>query len=397
MDHQLPNRVSSASIAPGPEASTGPARPTSPIKRTSVVDDSTFLTALAAQERRVLELREELQKAEEALFRLKKQWASNVVIKKKNEFRQREHLQTLKTASRTSTDLAPGPDIARPSFDVSNGPPRKSSDVDRRSSGDGEEKPSRQNNGRQPHRKVFAPSRHTKTLSLLSTIDTAQTWPDQAMQGPMEQTEQANQGGPSSLNRSRTLMVQPCIARTETDTNISVTGQPKELFIETGKQIVGDLREGLWTFFEDLRQATVGEEATSSPHRCSKAPLNDGNYTRAGKGRQGEGTLTPKRQSRNMEKERPGLRESAPDVPLVMLQASGQRPRKSPIADSKAGPKDVLRPLAEHTEDSVDEDWDDWGTPAAKGPGPNNSTESVTSDSLASASTGRNSPRSSMR
>ena len=49
--------------------------------------DTNFLTAIAAQERRVLELKEELQRAETELKKLKKSWANHEVYKKKNDVR----------------------------------------------------------------------------------------------------------------------------------------------------------------------------------------------------------------------------------------------------------------------------------------------------------------------
>ncbi|KAL8757113.1 MAG: hypothetical protein Q9184_004307, partial [Pyrenodesmia sp. 2 TL-2023] len=75
--------------------------------KTSIVrETSTFLTALAAQERRVLKLQEELEKEEGTLSRLKKQW----FIKKENDFRPQEPLQQLKTAYRASTKVVKTPD-----------------------------------------------------------------------------------------------------------------------------------------------------------------------------------------------------------------------------------------------------------------------------------------------
>ena len=62
-------------------------------------DSNAFLTALAAQERRVLELKEELQKAEVELHNLKRRWASQEAAKKKNELLQLEQLQPLKSSS----------------------------------------------------------------------------------------------------------------------------------------------------------------------------------------------------------------------------------------------------------------------------------------------------------
>ena len=44
----------------------------------------------------------------------------------------------------------------------------------------------------------------------------------------------------------------------------------KDDILDTGKQLVGDFRQGLWTLFEDLRQATVGEEAINGSIRKGK-------------------------------------------------------------------------------------------------------------------------------
>ena len=69
-----------------------PDRPPSPEKK-ALYDSNTFLTALASQERRVLELKEELQKAETDLEKLKRQWTTHEAAKKRNELRQIEPLQ----------------------------------------------------------------------------------------------------------------------------------------------------------------------------------------------------------------------------------------------------------------------------------------------------------------
>ena len=67
-------------------------RPPSPEKK-AFHDSNTFLTALASQERRVLELKEELQKAETDLEKLKRQWTTHEAARKRNELRQLEPMQ----------------------------------------------------------------------------------------------------------------------------------------------------------------------------------------------------------------------------------------------------------------------------------------------------------------
>lgn len=148
-----------------------PTRPQPPIKRTSLVGGtSAFLTTLAAQERRVLELREELEKAENGLSKLKKQWAQHEAIKKRNEFRQREQLQQLRTAHRLAEGVVQRPDNVRTSLNLSEGSSVGSAAVGQATSLDSEGNLRHLNSIKQTQRKVFAGSKHTRTLSLLSNI-----------------------------------------------------------------------------------------------------------------------------------------------------------------------------------------------------------------------------------
>ena len=205
-------------------------------------DSNTFLTALAAQERRVLELKEELQKAEGELDQLKKQWASHEAAKKRNELRHLEQLQPLKTSMNSialsrESELSP---VARDS-DQRKMPPPPSA------------KPSQ--------RTVFSGSRHVRTLSLLS--------PKEPLAGSSVPTR-----GQGTTKRSRELVdttKAPTIHDLSSagDASVEIDAEsknpPKDLILETGKQLVGDFRQGLWTFFEDLKQVTVGDEAASAP------------------------------------------------------------------------------------------------------------------------------------
>ena len=128
-------------------------RPASPEKKALYPGESdNFLTALATQERRVLELKEELQKAEIDLRKLKKQWAAHEAKKKRNEARNLEQLQPLKTSlSESAANHDESPVLASRELDR-----RKTLSSSMRSS----------------QRKVFSGSRHTRTLSLLSTNNT---------------------------------------------------------------------------------------------------------------------------------------------------------------------------------------------------------------------------------
>ena len=62
-----------------------------------------FWTALAAQEKKVLELKEELNKVESDLEQLKKQWAIHEASKKKEEMRHVEKLRPIGSPTRAFT------------------------------------------------------------------------------------------------------------------------------------------------------------------------------------------------------------------------------------------------------------------------------------------------------
>jgi len=220
-------------------------------------DSNTFLTALAAQERRVLELKEELQKAEGELEKLKKQWASHEAAKKRNELRHLEQLQPLKTS------------LGAPLVPRDNDPIR---DLDRRKMAPPFAKSSQ--------RTVFSGSRHARTLSLLSPKDSL-----------ADSTLPPRSHGPPKPDRTRAgsttvpATVHELGNSTDglNDTDGLYRGPPKDMILETGKQLVGDFRQGLWTFFEDLKQVTVGDEAASAsdPRNQPSVPAGSASKTQA--------------------------------------------------------------------------------------------------------------------
>ncbi|KAL8783304.1 MAG: hypothetical protein Q9213_004738 [Squamulea squamosa] len=366
--------------------------PQSPTKRTSAIgDSSSFLTALAAQERRVLELREELLKAEDDLSQLKKQWATHEAIKKMNEFRHRQQLQKLEPASQSPYE----------EFQTRNGGPavfdayeRPSADIEPREQEehvDGDHKASCLKITLQTQRRVFEGSQHTKALSLLSKTGTSRHTPNLVLQRPSSQAPPLSETSPPLKRRQTLSSRRPPI---HAATQAMLTGQSKEVFIQSGKQLVGDLREGLWTFFEDLRQATVGEEASSDPNRNSKAPLKVGNNPKSPGGCQAENDYTPKSPS----DDRPGSGRTSSENPATstppqqqQIKQLAQRGRQD--AQPNGGPSGLAKQIV----GSDDEDpWDTWDSPVAKHPASCSHAESVTSDSVASPSTRRESPRSSL-
>jgi hypothetical protein len=216
----------------------------------SPTDPNNFLTTLAAQERRVLELREELQKAESDLAGLKKKWAVFEANRKKSGIRHVEQLQPLSASHLSKTDS--GDDVPMP-LNVSTFEKLAT-------------KPTRK-----PQQRVFSGSRHTRTLSLLtpSSIDTNKSYPEPFNDETMTaETAPENKMKDPTLSRSSTMPSSEANAGFgKTYKNLanrrSMPPPSADALVKTGKQMASDLRDGLWTFFEDIRQATVGEEGIS--------------------------------------------------------------------------------------------------------------------------------------
>jgi hypothetical protein len=184
-------------------------------------------------------LKEELAKAEIDLERLKRQWALHEATKKRNEMRHVEQLRPLKSSEAPfATEIVAQGGLGR----------------------DEERRKARYYRTKQPQRKVFEGSRHTRALSLLSPNSLAN-----------HGTSIGSNPGIAELMDSKAGMrsiTDPNTKRSSTPVSVTNSGEngqqsrgTRDDIMNTGKQLVGDLKEGLWTFIEDLRQATVGDEA----------------------------------------------------------------------------------------------------------------------------------------
>ena len=119
------------------------------------------------------------------------------------------------------------------------------------------------------HRKVFAGSRQTQALSLLSSKDPgSHSGLLPQGNGPLrvDQTAAIDIKVPATVPQSATWNVDP--------------GSQKDVIMETGKQLVGDFRQGLWTFFEDFKQLTVGDEGVGTTGLRHSPTLSSGNTLR---------------------------------------------------------------------------------------------------------------------
>ena len=204
--------------------------PVSPTKRVLLDDSNEFLTEVAARERRVLELKEELARAQSELESLKRQWAGREAGKKRNELSIVEELQP-----------------SRPPWSKDSSANDGSAQLVEKC---------RTGSCATKNRKVFAGSRHVRTLSLLSP------------------KEQASRSNTSLSTTSKATLSDSHVDVKETAcmqnaTQLGSKGSERDVIFETGKQLVGDFRQGLYTFFEDLKQVTVGEATPSDSERAS--------------------------------------------------------------------------------------------------------------------------------
>jgi len=236
---------------PTPASTTATSFPPTPLDTplvTSPTDPNDFITAIAAQERRVLEIREELSRAESELSRLKKQWATHEAYKKRNERRNVEPLRPINT-----TDLQD--DIAA----------RRSVELDRRKALLLAQQ-SQQNTPDKGRRRVFRGG-HARTLSLLSP-----TKPSGGFlvheDGPDNFGSRFEEQGSPYVNRYAPINSAQLAKRASWAPRSTV--QPTAI-----KQVAQDLKQGLWTFMEDIRQATVGEEPITGQRTYLRG--NDGN------------------------------------------------------------------------------------------------------------------------
>ena len=407
-----------------PSPSMSPTRSShSPVRDAHVSDsvisptgptDTNFLTAIAAQERRVLELKEELSKAETELNKLKEQWQQHEAQRKRNDARSLTKLQPVQS-------------------------PLPMTDRDEDSDGSNawmqqemERRKALLSGSKSSNRRVFSGSKHTRTLSLLSPVNAATPSAPSSQRSPVRQTRKDSL--PESARRSHesdARLTRPTtITRASTTPDLTVdgtsaaaaaaaaaselgdAGMDRDLLIQTGKKVATGLRDGLWTFWEDLRQATVGDEATQIP------PPNDQTSSqtpRTAKKRTSKTSIRPSSRSSSPAKsftdtKRPSPKRkhkksatmslaSAPALAEpsfwtehgLLPQNAAQTPAKKP---SFSDPRHIDTPSKRSSDDAADnEAWDVWDESSPQG-SCSSSAASVTA-TLPSTVSGPTSPRTS--
>lgn len=206
--------------------------------------DGNFLTAIAAQERCVLEIKEELHKAEAELDRLKLLWATHEAQKKKSEAKKVTKMRPLSMyLPSTGTD-----ELISPAW-------QQQQELERRRA--------LLAGTRQSRGTVFSGSRHTRTLSLLTPAQKNMPPPSAVPNRPRRDTspdKTIDDTAKPGLTRASTNpnLLNPKKANMKLD--LSELGIDQDAVLNTGKKVALGIKDGLWTFWEDLRQATVGED-----------------------------------------------------------------------------------------------------------------------------------------
>ncbi|KAJ6130861.1 hypothetical protein N7512_003641 [Penicillium capsulatum] len=274
----VPPNLSPASATEPTTASPGSM---TPITQPSTRPSPALPPGDAHAERRVMELREELQRAETDLSSLKKQWALSEKTKKRAEIshhaEQMHPLRSPDFAGPEGTSLHRREQSISSAGSSSVPQERVSRELDRRNSM--RAAPTTGTSISSNGRRVFHGS-HTRALSLLSPVT-----------APSPPTEVS---GPSDGDRASRVPRSATLPSVERDTASSSIAAPvdesqvpqhllaqwqktmpppsREALMRTGKQMASDLREGLWTFLEDIRQATVGEEGINGTDSRTRSP-----------------------------------------------------------------------------------------------------------------------------
>ncbi|KAI1096683.1 hypothetical protein F5B19DRAFT_1550 [Rostrohypoxylon terebratum] len=320
--NSFPSRPTpTSSVPPTPIDSSALSSPTDP---------NDFIVAIAAQERRVLELREELVRAEDELRKLKRQWTSSAAYRKRASHRNVEPLQAMASV----LDAPWGYD--------ENASVRYNSELERRKA---ILRAQSQSTPKDSKRTVIRGG-HARTLSLLSPTRST-NGDDNEVRSADPHSKPPSITSPPPINKRATWAPRQ--------------SQPYQPTIGM-KQMANELKQGLWTFVEDIRQATVGDEAISgTTHRTSemisRLSRMEGDQDTIRASASGRGRIPFQDEP-----------ESATETPSRKSTDSFndryQHRRTTSRAETKAKKHFSWTPLSFDSFD--DEDWSNWESPNVK-------------------------------
>ncbi|KAL4923344.1 DUF4048 domain-containing protein [Aspergillus undulatus] len=352
-------------------------------------DGTSLLTAIASQERRVLELREELTRAEAELDSLKKQWSSSEKTRKRTEVNHRaEAMLPLRSPDRVPAASTASTHSREQSLSGSASPAvppqvRLSRELERRQSvlaAAAANGTSVSANGR----RVFQGS-HTRALSLLSptTASASSKLGSDSGSGDVDGDRVGRPPRSATMPSVDRIPARSSVTPTEDMVTqwrktMPVPPPSRDLLMRTGKQMASDLREGLWTFLEDIRQATVGDEGINATESRTMHPPRNRDSSSASRSRDRLSVQTGKTSASRSSSGRksPGTKATgkgskSADIDASFwsefgIDSSGQKPataHRTPTTPS--GSNNNLK-SEDPTKLDMDETWDDWDTPQPK-------------------------------
>ncbi|KAI9740501.1 MAG: hypothetical protein M1834_005081 [Cirrosporium novae-zelandiae] len=348
--------------------------PSSPNRFPIVPSETTdFLTVLAAQERRVLELKEELSKAESDLEKLQKQWAAHEATRNRREIRRSEPMRPLSMSSVRFEETSEDESVSV----------RLSLEKERRRLMRASTHPAQ--------RKVFSGGRHTRALSLLSptTSSSNNSLSQSSLSGiepPMTARSVSSMSSPQLQPRSLAMKNLENNTSHKLKDNDQVSELARDALLRTGKRMAVDIKAGLWTFIEDLRQATVGDEGVNAtePRAVGGSGASRRQVSHDRSGRQGL-ARNASRESINSAKRAVDIKQARRASGNALnstnsrgSSASGQ-PRRRPKSAfievdgsfweeygvQEKGRNTVRREESPPTAD-MEDDWDNWDSPNTK-------------------------------
>ena len=333
---------SNDSSRPTPTSTSSQSFPPTPVDsaHTSPNDPASYLVALAGQERKVLELKEELQKAEAELIKLKDQWKLRESYKKRAEIRAIQPLQLVQSTSTESTGN---------SIDVSK---RNSMEIDKRKALLTKSLSVSTNDSR----RKFSGA-HTRTLSLLSPERANYKQPFSFP--PVQETSENSPPKASSI---------PDTSQGITRINSNRNRHSYQSGVTHAKLIAEDVKAGLWTFLEDIRQATIGDEAAENAAAGKK---NADPVKTAGK-QPSRNSLRASARRRNQSprgspspRPRDGERTIFDAVESSLVADKAKVKTKKSFQNRKtAKPISLAAPAI----DDLDDGWSNWDSPMPKSP-----------------------------
>ncbi|KAJ4293638.1 hypothetical protein N0V90_008922 [Kalmusia sp. IMI 367209] len=348
-----------------PAASSPRSRPQSWIAAPSPVPspdaasaEPNILTVIAAQERYVLELKEELSKAEQDLKTLKRHYATQEATKVRNDLRKVTKLQPLNTTLANYGSDQDDQDGS--SLWMQKEMERRKALLSAKSAQRG---------------KVFSGSRHLRTLSLLS--------PDKSYSPSFPQPlDLLNDEPPTPATTSTTTVTTnqrlPPLSRTSTSPDIAnhiastvnadrydlggLSNIQREALLRTGKQMATDFKDGFLTFIEDIRQATVGDDAANGAENAGPGHAKDASTKGLRKTSENRPALNRAASSKKSGTSKTG------DIGDDFWKEHGlSEPKASPTHKKTHAFKQTRTPQKQ-TQDKDDdfESWDNWETPVDK-------------------------------